>query len=65
MTHVLVTFELEPSDPEHSTGLTNEHYDQVMAALASVGADNIEIDLMVEVAAIPKVERAKKPNKRG
>jgi len=45
MKTVVVVFELEPSDPEHSTGLTTEHYDRVMAALASLGADEIDINL--------------------
>jgi len=45
MKTVIVVFELEPSDPEHSTGLTPEHYDRVMATLASLGADEIDINL--------------------
>lgn len=45
---VKVSFKLEPSDSSHSTGMTQDHFDEVSEALSILGADDIEFELVEE-----------------
>lgn len=40
MSTVTVTFVVEADDPDHSTGLTNDRYDEIVDAVAELGAEN-------------------------
>lgn len=42
MSRVIVTFELDSDDPEHSTGVTQETYERVTAAIMGVGGEDID-----------------------
>ena len=44
MTQVKITFLLEASDPDHSTGLTDEDYTHLMDQIIQMGGDDIEIE---------------------
>jgi hypothetical protein len=64
MKRVQITFYLEPSDSEHSTGLTTEHYDEINnTIMGMLGGDDIEIEV-VEEAETDEPIRKLKP-KRG
>jgi hypothetical protein len=42
---VTVSFVIFATDPDSSTGLTNDDYEQVMAALDIIGADSVSFTL--------------------
>lgn len=43
---VLVTFEIHATDPDSTTGLSNDDYEQVMAALDIIGADAVNFEVI-------------------
>ena len=45
-TRVEVKFYLEPTDEDHSTGLTGDDYDRVTEAILETGGENIEFDVV-------------------
>ena len=40
MSKVRVSFTVEADDPDHSTGLTEERYTEIVDAVAELGADD-------------------------
>ena len=46
MTYVQVTFKIEVSDPEDSTGLTEEDYDSVTGSIMDLGGYDIDMEVI-------------------
>lgn len=46
MSHVIVTFHLESDDPTHETGVTCETFEFVSSAIANVGGEDIDFELV-------------------
>lgn len=44
MPRVKVTFFIEADDPDHSTGVTNDTFEQVNDAILNVGGEDIEFE---------------------
>lgn len=60
---VQITFTLEPTDASHNTGMSRDQFHEVSAALSSLGAENIEIELLDEEPDVVSVvtPKQKKP----
>jgi len=48
MTYVKVTFRIEADDPDHSTGLTEESFEQITDAVGELGGENVEFEKVDE-----------------
>lgn len=43
---VKVTFFIEPSDPDHDTGMTNDHFEELTRALNDLGGDDYDFEVV-------------------
>lgn len=41
---VKVTFTIEADDPDHSTGVTNERYDEIIDAVMQLGGEDLDFE---------------------
>jgi hypothetical protein len=45
MTKVAVTFDIEGDEPEHSSGLSGEQYDEITQAIMELGGQDIRFNV--------------------